>query len=306
MSQDVSAEAIVIKNLCRSNECRVKYLHKVTETDICYATHDKIFRVVVQKHQQSEPITRDTLTACFDDMTVRIAASLMFDPDTPELTDDIFCQFKAAGAKNRLAKLSSYIDKNLKSGTDPSAIAESVRGMLDRIDNGESDMRYVFDMDATADSSIDMIERWANGENPYQFHIPEVDNDLFLSQLYGYTVIGGDSGAGKTALMLHIAKMNSQRSGLKTAIATLEMSKEMLQYRMAMESPRLKGKKLTQENLRNVKFRDDIRFALDYCRKYNIVVIEGVSNVYSLVRIIRTLATKRKLRAAILDYLQIS
>jgi len=306
-NNDTSSEGIVIQNFCSSKEARDKYLHRTTKSDFVFAGHDKIFNIIVQKHQTNERITRETLTAALpDDMTTRIMVSVAFDSQTPELTDEIFQQFKESGARNRISELKKYIDRHEKRGTPPAEIADAVRGMLDRVDEGESDLQYAFDMEQTADSAMTMLAGWRAGENPYRVHIPELDDWLFLSQLTGYTVIGGESGGGKTAMMMHIAKMNSKIGRLKTAVASLEMSKEMLCYRMAMESPRLTGKRLTQENLKNPKFFDDVKFAIDYCRKYNIVIIEGVSNIFAIKRIVQTLAVKRDVVAAILDYLQMA
>jgi replicative DNA helicase len=302
-----SSEGIVLKNFCLSKDMRDKYLHRTTKSDFVFAGHGKIFTAICNKHQANEPITKATVTAAMpDDMAMRMMVAFCFDSKVEELTDVVFSQFKKSGSKNRLTQLRKYIEKKETEGADPAAVSEAVRNMLDRVDDGDNDMDYAYDMNQTADAAMEMLEEWRKTGNAYQFGIPEIDDDLFLSQLTGYVVIGGESGGGKTAAMLNIAKTNSNIGNHKTAIVSLEMSRQMLCYRMAMESPKLVGKKLTQANLNNPKTFDDIRFAIDYCRKFNIVIVEGVSNIFSIARIVRALALKRNVICAILDYLQMA
>lgn len=298
-------ESTVISGLCRSPEAREKYLHRIHPTDFAYKAHRTVFDAINNLFKSGAQITRNSISAAVDgNAAIQMMVGFSFDSKLPDLSEAVFKQFKQFGARNRLVELKNYLEKQIKQNSEPGDTVEQLRGMIDRVESEEGCDLEVSRPEETSDATLAMIDRWAAGNDTYRTYIPELDHELFLSQLTGYTVIGGDSGGGKTALMCSIAKANA-RAGLPVLVFSLEMNKEMLWLRMAMESPRLRGLELTEANLSNPKIVDDIRQAINGLRALPIIIIDNVTSVFSIYRIARKLMQTERAGLVLVDYLQL-
>lgn len=107
-----------------------------------------------------------------------------------------------------------------------------------------------------------------------------------------------------SAMMCNIAKQNG-RAGIPGTICSLEMSKELLLIRMAMEDPKIRGLELTERTIKNQQKMSDLKYAMNQFRSLPIFIIEGVNDIFRLDRISRKLAVDRGCKWTLFDYIQL-
>ena len=107
-----------------------------------------------------------------------------------------------------------------------------------------------------------------------------------------------------SALMVNIAKNNARR-GIPATLCSLEMSRELLYIRMAMEDPRVAGLELTEQTVRNERKMSDLKYAVDSLKKLPLYVVQGVSNIFRLDKISRRNAVDKGCKLTLFDYIQL-
>jgi replicative DNA helicase len=301
-SQDASH--VVLTGLARSRVMRERYLHSVAPDDFNSKSSRRVLEAIKNLHLAGHDVTIDTLKSCLKNAADQMFALMLFDMQYDgDITPEIFQDFKSSGQQNRLVNVATLITSELNKGTDTELILEKVRQGMQTLDEGDNIVE-VSTPDMTVDSAQFVIDQWAAGDRPIISGLPELDEKLFLSQFIGYWVMAGNSGVGKSAMMTHIAKANARR-GIGVTICSLEMSKELLLIRMAMEDPSVKGLELTEKTIKNKVKMDALRRAMDDLRKLPIYIVEGVYDVFRLDRIARRNAIDRDCRLTLFDYLQL-
>lgn len=304
MTTEIDPESVVMSAICKSPDSRKKFLDKIEKDDFNIKTYGKVFEAVLSLSQAGHSIGVDSVQSFFTEQMDRMQVLFLFDTAVPtEITPDIFEAFKKGGIRARQIKLRDHIDREIKRCSDPEALTDSIRAMVATLE-GENAIVEAADMNTSADSSVWLLEQWAKGDRPVVSGLPELDEKLFLSQFIGYWVIAGDSGAGKSAFMCNIAKTNA-RNGVPGTLCSLEMSKELLLIRMAMEDPKIRGLELTDRTIRDAQKMSDLKYAISSFRKLPISIIEGVKNIFRLDKISRKLAIEQDHKWTCFDYLQL-
>lgn len=301
-------ESEVLSSLCKYPDSRNEYLDKVHSTDFTITSHREIHQALVDLVSGGSKVTKDTVTSLVDKgngMVMKMMVSFIFDALVGRIDKPTFNKFKQTGKRNRLAAVSAYINKNLGVGADPDTLAADIASMMDRLDTTDS-VAEAAGMDVTVDKTLEMIDSWASGVTPYKTYIPEIDRHLFLNKMSGYTVIAGEEGGCKTGLTLWIAKTNARVNNTPTAIFSLEMTKDQLCYRMAMEDPKMAGKDVTEANLKSPQFVSDLKYAIERTRKLPIIIIDNVTNIFHIKGIARKLQLSAQCHTAVLDYMQLA
>ena len=301
---DIDPESVTIGALCKSPDARKKYLDKVSTEDFNNRTYSKIFDAILALSQSGHAVTLDTVIGFFTESIDRMQVTFLFDTKVlADLTPEVFVAFKQGGVRARQIKLRDYLDRELKRMTDPSTLTETLRGMVANIEGQDAEIEVVDPSDAV-DATEWLLDQWAAGDRPVISGLPELDEKLFLSQFIGYWVVAGNSGAGKSAFMCNIAKQNG-RAGIPGTICSLEMSKELLLIRMAMEDPKIRGLELTERTIKDPQKMSDLKYAMNQFRRLPIYIVEGVYDIFRLDKISRKLATERGCKWTVFDYIQL-
>ncbi len=302
--KDYTPEVIALSNFLRSKSMRQKYIDKTSALDFATKSNRQVFEAIVGLIQSTTDINQDTIKASLShDVSLQMIALICFDSNIPELDDNVFAEFKSAGKRSRLTDIGNYIISGNKRAIDTDLMADEVRDRLKALEHNTS-LIEVVDSDRSVDEVQFILDQWAAGERPITTGLPEVNEKMFLTQILGYWVVAGESGAGKSALMMKIAKYNAEQ-GRRVTVASLEMDKVMLYLRMAMEDPLCAGLELTEQNIKNVNKMSNIRKATDKLRKLPISVIEGVRNIFSIDRLARHIAIERGSELLCFDYIQL-
>lgn len=301
---ELDPESVVISGLCKSPESRKQFLDKVSKDDFNIRSYGKVFEAITTLAQSGHTISMDTILSFFTETMDRMQITFLFDTKvSSEITPEIFKAFKKSGARARQVKLRDTIDRELKKGTDPDSLNESIRGQVAVLD-GEADCLEVIAPDTAVDSAVWLLDQWAQGDRPVVSGLPELDDKLFLSQFIGYWVIAGNSGVGKSAFMCNIAKENG-RKGIPGVICSLEMSKELLLIRMAMEDPKVRGLELTEQTIKNQQKMSDLKYAMNQFRRMPVHIIEGTKNIFQLDRQVRATSVTYGAKWLVFDYIQL-
>jgi replicative DNA helicase len=134
--------------------------------------------------------------------------------------------------------------------------------------------------------------------------IPEIDAGIVGLCRKTLSVIGGTPGSGKTAFALQVAHQIAARGG-RVFIASLEMSGEMLAYRLACARHRIPLSMLISGHLTNWQMAQ-IEEDAERIRGLRIVVDDETSKVEELIGYVRAEAREGEpFDLAIMDYLQI-
>lgn len=301
-SNSDSLEARVLSSLCRLPEIRRQYLAQVEVDDFFYKQYREIYEVLLVLVQNGSAVTQDSVTNMLADPVMRMTAVFLFEKGDP-ITREEFLLFKKGGVKNRQIRLRDYLNRSLQTGLDPEIISEEVRKRVASMESNVSSIEVVTANDAV-DATHLTLDQWAKGEQPVVSGLPELDDKLFLSQFVGYWVIAGQSGGGKSALMCNIAKHNAMR-GVPVTLCSLEMNKEQLLVRMAMDDPKVRGLELTERTVRNNQRMSDLKYALDRLRKLPMYIINGVYDIFHLEAISRKNAENYGCRLTMFDYIQL-
>lgn len=301
---EIDPEAVLLSALCKSPTARKQYLDKVEVEDFQARAHGKIFEAILNLERAGHHVSMDSLLSFFQDTVERMMVSFLFDTKTDsEITHELFAAFKAGGVRARQIKIRDFLSNELKKVTDPSMITEQLRVMVSNLE-GQDAAIEVSEPEDVVDSTEWLIDQWAKGERPIVSGLPELDERLFLSQFIGYWVVAGNSGAGKSAFMCNLAKENGRR-GIPGTICSLEMSKELLLIRMAMEDPRVRGLELTEKTVKNAEKMSDLKYAMGQFRKLPIYIVEGVYDIFRLDKISRKLALDKGCKYTLFDYIQL-
>lgn len=301
MSDDL--EAIVLSNLLKSEGIREKYLSRCAPTDFGSKSHIKIYHTLIRLAQSAGNITKDIVQeALAGDVVVQMNATFLFDYGD-ELTPEIFEKFKQGGQKIRLVAIKDHINRELLKGTDINIVSDQVRTMLIEVEAADS-LIEVSNPEQSVEATQWVLDKWARGEMPVISGLPELDAKLFLSQFIGYWIIAANSGVGKSSLMINIAR-NNARMGIPSTVCSLEMSRELLYIRMAMEDPRVAGLELTEQTVRNAQKMSDLKYAVDQLKKLPLYVVQGVSNIFRLDKISRRNAIDKGCKLTLFDYIQL-
>jgi replicative DNA helicase len=134
--------------------------------------------------------------------------------------------------------------------------------------------------------------------------IPEVDSGIVGLCRKTLSVIGGTPGSGKTAFALQLAHLIATRGG-RVFIASLEMSGEMLAYRLACARHRIPLSALISGQISDWQM-EQIEDDAERIRKLPMVVDDETSKVEDLIGFVRAEARAgNPFDLAIMDYLQI-
>lgn len=299
-------EATILGTMLRSSAARDKYIEHITADDFSSKGYDKIFDAMVRCLQNSTPINRESITAMLPDSAItKMMVAFLYDSSVTEVTPELYKRFKQASMTKKLEHTASTIQRRLKQGIDALEVIDEARQQLERMES-DGDVKEACGLGDTADLTLAMIDAWASGATPYKTYIPGIDDRLHLSQLTGYNVIAGESGAGKTAMMMHLARVNAEQGNKPSAIFSLEMSKELLCLRMAMSDPRISGIRMSSESISNPQIRSNIQYAVERLKKLPITIVENVYNIYRISRIARRLSLSEGCEMMFLDYIQLA
>lgn len=197
-------EGIVLSNLLKSDVMREKYLPGTAEDDFGSRAHKTIYRTLVRLTQSTGHITKEMVQEALigEDLVLQMQTNFLFDYGE-ELTPEIFGEFKKLGQKNRLVAIKDILGKELAKGVDPVLITNKLRAMMSEVEAADA-MVEVSTPEQSVEAAHFVLDKWAAGDMPVVSGLPELDENLFLSQFIGYWVIAASRGVGK-ALALDTA-----------------------------------------------------------------------------------------------------
>jgi len=301
---EISAEDIVIAGLCQSKVNRDKYLAEASVEDFLTRGNAVVFEAIVNLAEAGHAITKDTLPPAIQDPTNRMLALFYFDNKVPhEITAAVWEAFKRGGQRARLIKIRDYLAKSLNKAADTDTVLEELRAMLTQAGDTSTAIE-VSSPEETAAATHEFLEQLAAEQQPVISGLPELDDNLFMNQFIGYTVLAGMSGMGKTAFMATIAKNNARR-GVPVTICSLEMRRELLWIRMAMDQPGMKGHRLNAQTIQDSAKLSRIKYAVDQLKQLPIYITQGVYNIFRLDQIARRYAIEKGSRLVLFDYIQL-
>lgn len=302
----IDPETLVLGPLCKSPAARKSWLHLIEKDDFNSRTYGLICQALKTLSDGGHSIGVESVTAFFTETLDRMQVSFLFDPKKEfplEITPETYAAFKKGGVRARQIRLRDAIDRELKKGGDPSALTDLIRQQVAYLD-GQDAAIEVCEPDAAVDATEWILDQWAKGDRPVISGLPELDEQLFLNQFIGYWVMAGNSGVGKSAMMCNIAKANG-RNGVPGTLCSLEMSKELLLIRMAMEDPKVRGLDLNERTIRDPQKMSDLKYAMNAFRRLPVFIVEGVFDIFRLDKISRKMAIERGCKWTLFDYLQL-
>lgn len=190
-------EGIVLSNLLKSDVMREKYLPGTAEDDFGSRAHKTIYRTLVRLTQSTGHITKEMVQEALigEDLVLQMQTNFLFDYGE-ELTPEIFGEFKKLGQKNRLVAIKDILGKELAKGVDPVLITNKLRAMMSEVEAADA-MVEVSTPEQSVEAAHFVLDKWAAGDMPVVSGLPELDENLFLSQFIGYWVIAASRGVGK-------------------------------------------------------------------------------------------------------------
>lgn len=313
--QDVGAEQAMLGSIMLRPDGLYEVFDVVAPEDFYAEKHRKIFRVMLELQERSEPIDAVSLTNALREKK----------------------QLEQIGGSPYLAELINLVPSaaNLKHYADIVKKKALLRLLIDSADNisemgysEENDLDAIFDHAQKAILNIgnftkksfarikdSLVEAWdrfeklskSDGEMrgiPTGFR--DIDSKLAGLQKSDLIILAARPSMGKTSLALDIARNAACKFGKSVGIFSLEMSSQQLVDRLIASESQVDSWKLRTGKIKSDEDFDRIRDALERLSTAPIFIDDEPSNNITKMRgVARKLKAEHGLDLIVVDYLQL-
>ncbi len=313
--QDIDAEKSVLGSLMIDKNAIIRVADLLTRNDFYAPVHQKIYDVILELFEKSQPIDILTVTTKLkeNDHLGEIGGSSY-------LSELINCVPSAAhvGHYATIIRQKKVLRDLL---TTASQITEEVfesnettENLLDKIE------QKIFTIDQQAKSptfspikdhlqeAYERIEKIHHGENEFR-GVPtgfdELDHYLSGLQKSDLIILGARPSMGKTAFVLDIAR-NAAKKGASVGLFSIEMSKEQIIDRFIAAEAQVPLWRLRTGRLTEDMDFEMIQNALDRLSRLPIFIDDTPSpNILQIRSMARRLQMEHALSLIIIDYIQL-
>lgn len=141
---------------------------------------------------------------------------------------------REAALKRRLAGVAARLSQAVASGADPSDVLAAGYAQLDELSNADGNRSTLMPVQDLFLDHLDSLERRATKDDSegVRSHLADLHALTGTFEPGQLIVVGGRPGSGKTVFGLDTARYNAVARGKKTAVFSMEMSKQELMDRM--------------------------------------------------------------------------
>ncbi len=314
--QDIEAERSVLGALMLDKSAIIRVADVLSAEDFYNPHHAKIFEIIFELFEKSEPIDILSVTNKLKDQKIlsEIGGSAYLTDLIAGVPTATHVSYYAKLVKQKkvlrdLIRTSSEIsEKVFDTREDTEDLLDEIEQKIFAISQKSRTQNFVWIKDELKDA-YERIEKLHQGERGLR-GIPTGFNDLdnYLSGLQksDLIVLGSRPSLGKTALSLDIARGAAIRHGVKVGIFSLEMSRDQIVDRIIAAEANVPLWKLRTGRLRDEVEFEMIQASFDKLSKAPIYIDDTASaNIIQIRSSARRQQMEHGMDLLIIDYLQL-
>jgi len=252
--QNIEAEQSVLGSILLENSAINRVLEILSDRDFYNEAHRKIFNIISELSEKSEPIDLITLSNALRDKNIldsvggtAYLASLVDNvPSAANVANYARIVKEKAILRGLITSATDIIESCYETGSDVDNILDKAEHNIFEISENKVRQDY-FPIKDVVKESFKAIETLYSRQDlitgvPTGFErIDDLTAGLQKSELI---IIAGRPSMGKTAFALNIALHAAMEAQIPTAIFSLEMSKEQLAFRLLSSEARVDAQRL--------------------------------------------------------------
>ena len=314
--QDIEAERSVLGALMLDKDAIIRVADLIKADDFYNPTHTKIFEVIFELFERSEPIDILSVSKKLKDknLLTEIGGSAYLTDLINSVPTATHISYYAKLVRQKkvlrdLIRASSEITERVfDTSENPEDLLDDVEQKIFSISQKSRPSNFVPIKDElkAAYERIEKLHQGERGLRGVSTGFDELDNYLSGLQRSDFIILGARPSLGKTALCLDIARNAAIKTKTPVGIFSLEMSRDQVIDRLIAAEAQVALWKL-----RTGRLSDDIEFemiqeALDRLSQAPIFIDDTPSaNVIQIRSMARRLQAERGLGLLIVDYLQL-
>jgi replicative DNA helicase len=314
--QDIDAERSVVGSLMLDKDAIIRVADLISAEDFYNPSHGKIYRVIFELFEKSEPVDILSVTKKLKDkdQLTEIGGSAYLTDLINSVPTATHISYYAKLVRQKkvlrdLISASSEInEKVFDSGEDSETLLDEIEQKIFSIGQKSRPQKFIHIKDElkAAYERIEKLHQGERGLRGISTGFDDLDNYLSGLQRSDLIILGSRPSLGKTSFCLDVARAAAVKNNVPVGIFSLEMSRDQIIDRfIAAEA------KVPLWKLRTGRLSDDIEFemiqaSLDRLAQAPIYIDDTPSaNIIQIRSMARRLQAESGLGLLVVDYLQL-
>ncbi len=312
---DLEAEKSVIGSLMLDKNAIIKIADIISEEDFYSAEHQKIYSVVLELYEKSQPVDILTVSAKLKDRnqlsdiggSAYLTELINFVPSATHITHYAQIIREKKVLRDLVSTSGDIFEQVFNSQENPEFLLDQIEQKIFSIGQKVRNYFFIFlkDLLNPAWERILKAQERKDGITGVTTGFKKLDFLLSGFQKSDLIILGARPSMGKTALVLDMAR-SAAKAGHSIALFSLEMSKEQITDRLISTEAKVSLWKLRTGQIKDEMDFQMIQAALDRLSTMKIFIDDTPSmNILQIRSMARRLQMEQTLEMIIIDYVQL-